>query len=122
MPELGAKSIDEVVNEVQALAAVASQPQVRSVAAVLGRCTIELAQSVNQLSGTVFVAKQQLTERLDQLNTQLERSREEMAAATREAGKYTAALVFWTKVLVGVTAIYTLITGGLLFVALKSRS
>lgn len=121
MPDLGEKSIDDVVNEVQMLAAVASQPQVRSVAAVVGRCTIELAQTMRELSGTVFTAKQHLTERLDQLNSRLDRVREEMAAASREASKYTAALVFWTKVLVGVTAVYTLITAGLLFVASRHQ-
>ncbi len=56
--------IEDLVNQVQALAAVASEPQVRSVAALAARCTIELVGSVGQLWAGLFDVKKSLAERL----------------------------------------------------------
>ena len=107
-------SIEDLVNGVQALASVASQSQVQSIAALGGRLTIEVSEGLNNLSGTLFTAKKQLVERMDALTTEIKSASMSMDNASREASKQTAAMVRWTRILVIVTGIYTLLTGGLL--------
>jgi hypothetical protein len=116
---LQAQSVEDLLNQVQGLAAVASEPQVRSVAALAARCTIELAAGMGQLSAGLFDAKRLLADRLTELSTELRAFKTEVANASTQATAQTQALVLWTRVLVGVTALYTLLTGGLLLVALK---
>jgi len=93
--DLKSQPIEKFLNEVQGLASVADESQVRSILALVARCTIEVS------------------DRLTQLSTELERSSD-------IASQHTAALVRWTRVLVFVTAAYTLLTGGLLLATIFS--
>jgi hypothetical protein len=45
--EIRKRRIEEVLNSVQALSAMASRPEVQSVMAVFVKCTIEIAQSLD---------------------------------------------------------------------------
>ena len=104
------RPIEELLNDVQALASMATQSEVQSIAALGARLTVELSGCIQELSGNLVIAKKQLVERLDTLTT-------EIAKSSTESSAHTSALVRWTIVLVVVTGIYTLITGGLLVVA-----
>src|SRR5262245_48264792 len=92
------RSIEDLVNNVQALASVASQSQVQSVAALGARLTIEIAGGLSDLSGNIFTAKRQLVERMDSLTTEIKAAASSMDNASREASKQSAALVHWTRV------------------------
>ena len=94
--------IEDVLNQVQGFAAMASESQVRSMAALLARCTIEVAASLGQVWGGLFDVKKALVN------------------ASVESAQQTAALVRWTKVLAWMTGAYTIITGGLLIVGFLS--
>ena len=119
--DLRNESIEGLVNNVQALSAVASQGQVQSLAALAGRLTIEVSDSLRDLSGNVFIAKKQGIERMDLLTAELKILNLGLKESSTQAEQLTKGLVFWTKVLVFVTAAYTLLTGGLLFVAMRGR-
>jgi hypothetical protein len=119
--DLRKESIEGLVNNVQALQAVASQGQVQSLAALAGRLTIEVSDSLKGLSGNLFVAKKQVVERMDLLTAELKVLNLGLQKSSAQAEKLTQGLVFWTKVLVYVTAAYTIITGGLLFVAMYGK-
>jgi hypothetical protein len=119
--DLRKESIEDLVNKVQALASVASQGQVQSLAALAGRLTIEVSESLRDLSGNLFTAKRQMVERMDLLTAELKTLNVGLQQSSEHAEEQTKALVLWTKVLVGVTAAYTLITGGLLFVAIRGK-
>lgn len=119
--DLRKESIEGLVNNVQALASVASQGQVQSLAALAGRLTIEVSDSLSGLSGNLFTAKKQMVERMDQLTAELKNLHLGLKESSDQAEKHTRALVLWTRVLVGVTAAYTLITGGLLVVAVRGK-
>lgn len=95
--------IEDVLEQVQGLQAVADKSAVQSVGALVARCTIEVAGSL----GNVWAGLHDVKKTLSQ--------------ASAEASAQTAALVRWTKVLVIVTIAYTMITGGLLLVAILSR-
>ena len=111
--DLRKQSIEELVNNVQQLSAVASKPQVQSVAAVAARCVIELSDSMRETAGTIFQMKKTLATDLPTLT-------KELKAAASEASQQTAALVRWTKVLVFATITYVVITAGLLIAAILS--
>jgi hypothetical protein len=111
--DLKRQPIEDLVNQVQGLASVASQSQVQSIAALAARLTIELSAGLDQLSNMVFTAKKQFVDRLDGLTAEIHATQLEISKASTEASAHTAALVRWTKVLVIVTGAYTLITGGL---------
>jgi hypothetical protein len=119
--DLRKESIEGLVNNVQALASVASQGQVQSLAALAGRLTIEVSESLRGLSENLFTAKKQMVERMDHLTAELKTLNVGLKDSSNQAEKHTEALVLWTKVLVGVTAAYTLITGGLLVVAIRGK-
>lgn len=119
--DLRKESIEGLVNNVQALASVASQGQVQSLAALAGRLTIEVSDSLRGLSENLFTAKKQMVERMDHLTGELKTLNVGLKDSSDQAEKHTKALVLWTKVLVGVTAAYTLITGGLLVVAIRGK-
>lgn len=93
------KTIDEVVNSVDRFGTV-PKDQVQALVAVVARCTIELGEQMAKLS------------------TQIEGSRTEMKDASASATRQAEALVKWTRVLVCVTAAYTILTGGLLVAAI----
>ena len=118
---LGDLPIEEVLNQVQGLAAVASQAQVQSVGALGARLTIEVSRALLELSRNVFTAKKQLVERMDSLTAEIKTASDSMNRAAVESSKQTAAMVKWTRTLVIVTAVYTLITGGLLWATIVSR-
>jgi hypothetical protein len=113
------RSLAQLLEEVQGLQTVADAGQVRSIMAVVAKCTQELGASLGAVAGGLFDAKRLLADRLTELSTELRALKTEVATASTQASAQTQALVFWTRVLVGVTALYTLLTGGLLFVALK---
>jgi len=119
---LRAKSLEDVVNEVQALSAVASQPQMRSVAAVLGRSTLALTDGMQSLQDITFTAKKQIVERLDELSVQIKALQQALTTASNEASAQTRSILKWNKALVLVTGIYTLISLALLLATvLRSR-
>lgn len=109
--------IEDLLNRVEGLAAVAAQAEVQSVMAVVARCTIEIGGSLAQVSGDIQQAQTILGARLAEFTEQLRQTRSEMSRSSDVASRYTGALVRWTKVLGFVTAAYTLLTGGLLLVA-----
>lgn len=119
--DLRKESIEDLVNNVQALASVASQGQVQSLAALAGRLAIEISDSLSGLSGNVFTAKKQMVDRMDLLTGELKVLNLGLKESSVQAEKHTKALALWTKVLVGVTAAYTVITGGLLVVAMRGK-
>lgn len=119
--DLRKESIEGLVNNVQALASVASQGQVQSLAALAGRLTIEVSDSLRDLSGNLIIAKKQAIEHMDLLTAELKTLNVGLKESSTQAEKLTNGLVFWTKVLVFVTAAYTIITGGLLFVAMRGK-
>ena len=110
--------IEAFVNNVQQLAAVASQAQVQSVAALLARLTIETAGSLENVWAGLHDVKKALVESSGRLERTLAdasgRVEKAVIDASDGSSKQTAALVRWTKVLVVATIVYTLITGGLL--------
>ena len=110
--------VEDLLNQVQGLAAAAAKDEVQSIMAVVVRCTIEIGDALAHLSGDIQQAQTTLGTQLSELNDQLQKTRSEIGKASEVASKYTAALVRWTKVLVIVTGAYTLLTGGLLLVAL----
>lgn len=120
MPDdkLRTQSIEDLLNRVQSLAAVASKDEVQSVMAVVARCTLEIGDALKQLSADIQHAQKILGTRLSELNDQLQRTQSEMSAASEVTSKHTAALVKWTKVMAVATALYAVLTGGLLFIAL----
>ena len=109
--DLRSRPIEDLVNNVQQLAAVASKAQVQSVAALAARCVTELSDSLGQTSGAIFQTKKTLAIQLPALT-------EGLNTASAQASEQTGALVRWTKALVFVTIAYVLMTGGLLAVAL----
>jgi hypothetical protein len=115
--DLRSQPIEQVLEQVKREGSVELS---RSVATLAARCTIEVANSLNQLWGGLFDIKKSLAERLGALTSELEESRSALSAASAQAAKHTEAFVRWTKVLVLVTCAYTLITGGLLIVAIVS--
>ena len=54
------RTIDEVLEDVQGLAAVASQGQIKSLLAVLARCTIEVADSLGSNSAEIRNASEEV--------------------------------------------------------------
>jgi hypothetical protein len=121
----GAKVMDEshplLTNRTHPLFALvdeikASNPLVQSqtVGRLAAACTIEMAKSLDQVSVSLFDVKKSMAERLDKLTNQ-------MATSSEEASQQTAAMVRWTRTLVWLTGAYTLVTGGLLVVAILSR-
>ena len=112
--DLRSQSFEDLVNNVQGFTAMASKSQVQSVAALAARCTIEMSDRFNELSETVLTAKKALVVGVETLTAELKKSREALEHASAESANHTQALVGWTKALVLFTALYTLITGGLL--------
>ena len=116
--DLRQKSLEDVVNEVQALAAVATDAQVRSIAAVLARCTISLSDGMQSLHDITYTAEMQLVGRLDQLGIQLKSHEMAMTAASKESSEQTKNILAWNKALVIVTGVYTLVSFLLLLATL----
>lgn len=116
--DLKNQSIEALLNDVQDLATVGTKGQIQSVAALAARLVIELSSGLGDVSATVITAKKQLVDRMDQLTAELATLRTSFKQASDDAGAQTRALVRWTKVLVFVTGVYTVITGGLLVAAL----
>jgi hypothetical protein len=104
------QSIEDVLNQVQGLQAMAPEGQVRSVAAIAARCAIEVGEGVDRLSGAMTTVATTFGVRLGELNTQLDAARSEMAAASRDASEQTKALVRWTKVLAFATGAYVVVS------------
>lgn len=111
-------SIDFYLNKVQGLASVASKDQVQSVMAVVARCTVEIGDTLKQLSADIQHAQRILGTRLSELNNLLQKAQSEMATASKTTSEQTASLARWTKVMAYATAFYVILTGGLLVIAL----
>ena len=58
--KLRQQSIEQALERVQALAAVGSADQIRSVMAVLARCTVELADALHTAVGAIATASEQV--------------------------------------------------------------
>jgi hypothetical protein len=143
---LRSQSLDDLVANVQGLATVGSAQEVRSIMAVVARCTIDISEQAKQLAVDVNHAKTVLGERLNELTAQirvagdqmsadintakqaflpavaelvgdLKRTRVSIAEAGSAATKGTNALVRWTKALVIVTIVYAIFMGGLFAVS-----
>lgn len=120
MAELRDHSLEELVEQVQALPALATDDQVRSVARLGARCTIEISDSLRQLSGVMHGAKASLVGRMDTMGGHLQELESAISEASEKASEQTESLVTWTKVLAACTAMYTLITAGLLIASVLS--
>jgi len=116
--DLRGQRVEDLLNRVQGLAAAAAKDEIQSIMAVVARCTLEVSDTLVQLSGDIQQAQKILSTRLSELNTELQKTREVMATASDVASKQTAALVRWRKILVFVTAAYTVIAGRMLLVTL----
>lgn len=79
-------------------------------AAVIARCTIELAEKTDLASKVLDNAQVQMSVRLNRLANEIKESREAMAAAATGSAKHSEALNRWTKALVFVTVVYTVVT------------
>lgn len=111
------KTIDDVVDGVDRFGTV-PKDQVQAVVAVVARCTIELGEQMAELSRQTSTASSTLGAQLSELTSQIEGSRTEMKGASASATRQAEALVKWTRVLVCVTAAYTILTAGLLIAAI----
>jgi len=81
----------------------------------------ELSKQLSQLSTSIFDVQKILGTRIQELSGEMSQTRQEMSRASETATEQTTALVIWTRRLVLVTVLYTLITGCLLAVTwLKS--
>ncbi|MGH7593566.1 MAG: hypothetical protein ACRELE_06915 [Gemmatimonadales bacterium] len=114
---LSTQSIENILSRFDEVAA-SQGPAVPAVAALSARLTRELTGSLNGLTDMVFTAKRQMVERMDALAVEIKSAQLAMGQASREASETSKALVKWTKVLVAATIAYTVITGGLLLVAI----
>ncbi len=110
--------IEDLLNGVQGLAAMAAKDEVQSIMALVARCTLEIGDALTKLSGDIQQAEGILGRRLSELSDQLQQTRSEMATAAEAAENHTAALVKWTRVLAFLTGVYAVLTGGMLIVAL----
>lgn len=63
----------------------------------------------------------ELNNRLRELTIEVMRLTSQWQVSGEQQGKYAKALVLWTRVLVGVTAVYVLITAGLFLIELTSK-
>ena len=94
------KTVEDINELVRNVKRTGHVDQAQSVAAVGARCAIALTGALGQVWDGLFDVKKTL------------------ATASETAAKQTAALVKWTKVLAFATAAYTVITGGVLVVAI----
>jgi len=104
-PSLKDRTIEDVLSQVRDSSHGNS---VTSVAALTARCTIEIAGHLHDVWAGLHDVKAAL------VNASTEASKQSAESAT-----HTAALVRWTKVLAWMTGAYTIITGGLLIVAIR---
>src|SRR5687767_5204496 len=95
---------------------MASAGQVKSVAAIAARCTIEVGDKVAELAQVIKVAEQRVGGGVAELVTQLDAVRRDANESSRITSEQTHALVRWTKVLAFVTGAYALMRGGMLLV------
>ena len=107
---LRAKSLEQAVAEVQALAAVATDSQMRAFGQLLARCTLALTDGMHELYDISFTTKKQLVERLDVLGQQLKAHENALTKASDDAARQTATLIRWNKALVIATGVYTFLT------------
>jgi len=98
--------IEEVLSQVKNSS---HSDSVTSVAALTARCTIEIAGNLHDVWAGLHDVKAAL------VNASTEASKQAEASS-----KQTAALVHWTKIQVRAAIAYTVITGGLLIVAILS--
>ena len=138
MPDdnLRGQSIEYFLKRVMGLSAVGDSDQVRSIMAVVARCTIELADQAKQLSqnindltaqvktasdqasADINTAKKAFLPALAELVSELKQTRLKISDASSTASQGTNALVKWTKALVFTTIVYAAATLGMLFVML----
>ena len=107
--DLRSKSIEQYLNEVLGLGTVGSKDEIQGPLAVVGRCTVAISDSLAQLSADIGQAQNVLGARLEKLSAEIEKG-------SKVASELTATLVWWTKALVVVTAIYAAIAGAMLYV------
>jgi len=114
-------SIEEYVNRIEGIRTLGAQSEIQPVAALAAKLVVELTGGLNDLSSVAITAKMQLVQRMDLLTGELATLRASLKQASDDAGAQTKALVSWTRVLVVVTGVYTLLTGGLLWATIAVR-
>lgn len=117
--DLKNQTIEQMVGQVQGWASVATQDQMRSAAALAGRVALELSGGMEALATGMGDVKKSLAERLSTLSDNIDGLKAELMTASAQSSAQTQALVHWTKIQVVATILYTLITGGLLIVAIR---
>ncbi len=108
--DLSKRPIEQLVNQVQSLAAVGAQPEVQAIAALAARLTIELSIGLTNVASGMHDAKAQLAQRMDKLAEQIAETRDAMDKASALASQHTVALVRWTMVMGVATVIYAAVT------------
>jgi len=88
-------SIDDVLNQVQALASVASKEQVQSTMAVLARCTLEVGDRLTVAAAEVDKASQRIGATADEVRS----FNESTGALTREVIRLNRILTWATVVI-----------------------
>lgn len=109
-PNLRDRSIDELLKNIAGLSAVGTNTQMQSIMAIPAWCTLEITDKMTHLSATIDNAQVQLSIRFNKLNNELSNYRDEMAKASQAASDQSRAMVYWTKALVAVTAVYAIVT------------
>lgn len=117
MPSVRDQTIDQTLEALDSLGTI-PKSHVEPAFAVIARCTLELGEQMSGLSGALGAASTSLAAKLTELTAEIESTKDQMRKASDSATEQAAALVTWTRVLVGATVAYTLITGGLLLVAI----
>ncbi len=84
--------------------------------------TNEVNQRLDQVSGDIQHAQKILANQLSGLASEIKSTRESMNASSQEMAKLTSALVLWTRVSVVVVAVYTLLTGVLVWFQISRPS
>ena len=90
--QLRQQSIEQVVEQVQALASVASKPQVQSVMKVIARCTIELSDNLAAAASEIKSA-----------TGELKRTREEISAFNSSTTELTNRVIRLNRILTWAT-------------------
>ena len=114
---LESRSLEDVLEGVGGLSAVGTPDQMRSILAVPAKCTVDLGRHLGQLNSEIQQSRQALVGRSNALIEELEATRKTLHEASEAGARHNALIGKWTIVLVAVTAIYAVFTGGLLIQA-----
>jgi hypothetical protein len=105
--QLRQQTLEQVLDQVQALASVASKPQVQSVMAVLVRCTMELSESLAAAAGEIKSA-----------TSELGRTRAEICAFNKSTTELTNRVIRLNRILTWATVVIAIGTVVVAFTAI----